>query len=100
MWKMFFQAGCNTEQFFLRTIAECFDFCNRWLCLGQCTGLVKYNSICLCNCFQEFATFYRDIIQTCFPIAESTLIGIASFSAQEKSTISTASVFVTFRVIR
>ena len=67
MWKMFFQAGCNTEQFFLRTIAECFDFCNRWLCLGQCTGLVKYNSICLCNCFQEFATFYRDIIQTCFP---------------------------------
>ena len=33
-------------------------------------------------------------------IAESTLIGIASFSAQEKSTISTASVFVTFRVIR
>ena len=51
MRKMFFQAGCNTKQLFLRTIAECLDFCNRRLCLGQCTGLVKYNGICLCHCF-------------------------------------------------
>ena len=33
-------------------------------------------------------------------IADSTAIGMESFSAQEKSTISTASVFVTLRVTR
>ena len=33
-------------------------------------------------------------------MAESTAIGIESFSAHEKSTISTASIFVTLRVSR
>ena len=33
-------------------------------------------------------------------MAESTAIGMASLSAQEKSTIRTASIFVTFRVTR
>ena len=44
--------------------------------------------------------FTGNIIEAASRIAESTLIGIASFSAQEKSTISTASVLVTLRVIR
>ena len=33
-------------------------------------------------------------------MADSTAMGMASFKAQEKSTISTASIFVTFRVRR
>ena len=33
-------------------------------------------------------------------IADSTAIGMESFNAQEKSTISTASIFVTLRVSR
>ena len=66
MRKMLFQAGCNTKQVFFGTVAECFDFCNRRLCFCQCTCLIKYNGICLCNCLQEFAAFYGNIIKACF----------------------------------
>ena len=50
---------------------------------------------------QELDTLMRRVLLDSLKLdAESTASGMESLSAQEKSTISTASIFVTLRVMR
>ena len=66
--------------------------------MGEGAGLVKDDGVRLCCRFQELAALDGDVLASRFPHGESTASGMASFSAQEKSTMSTDSARGTFRV--
>ena len=75
------------------------DIHNSRLCFGKRTGLIKDNRIRFCHCFQILSALHGNMVLTfASRIADNTAMGIASFNAQEKSTISTDSAFVTFLV--
>ena len=95
------QTGRETEHFFLGMAAEGDDLRHLGRGVGRGAGLVKDDGVRLGDIFKESSTFYGNVELGAFPHgALSTAMGMASFSAQEKSTISTESVFVMFRVMR
>ena len=98
--KMLFQAGCDTKQFFLLHAVERYHIGYNRLCLGQGSGLVKYDRLRFGNSLQKLAALDRNVMLACSCIADRTASGIASFSAQEKSTIRIDSAFVALRVSR
>ena len=65
VWKMFFQAGADSQQFVWCLIAEWYDIYDCRLCFCQCSCLVKYDGVCFCHCFQIFSTFDCDVVAAC-----------------------------------
>ena len=84
------KAGRKAQHLALFSAAEGHDLRDCRSSVGQGSGLVENYRVRRGNSLKEAPA----------RIADSTAIGIESFSAQEKSTISTASVFVTLRVTR
>ena len=62
VWKMFFQAGCDTQKLIFAHSVERNNLYNGWAGLCQSTSLVKYDCICFCHGFHIFAAFYRDTV--------------------------------------
>ena len=84
---MLFQAGCDTKQFFLLHAVERYHIGYNRFCLGQGSGLVKYDRLRFGNSLQKLAALDRNVMLLASRIADRTASGIASFSAQGKSTI-------------
>ena len=65
MREMFFQAGCDTKQFFLLHAVERYYIGYNRFCLGQGSGLVKYDRLRLGNGFLELAALDRNVMLAC-----------------------------------
>ena len=66
--------------------------------MGEGAGLIKDNGIRFGCGFQKLAALDGDMLPPGLRMADMTARGIASFKAQEKSTMSTDRARVTFRV--
>ena len=65
MREMFFQAGCDTKQFFLLHAVERYYIGYNRFCLGQGSGLVKYDRLRLGNSLQKLAALDRNVMLAC-----------------------------------
>ena len=63
---MFFQAGCDSEQFILTVMVKCNHVYNGRFCFGQRAGLIEYDRISCGYCFQKFPTLHSDVMRLGF----------------------------------